>query len=67
MVENYDVQKWQITFTLGLNAGENTDYMEKATSKRCLELNSYKNVGGPICRPPPPPHTQSGARWLEIV
>ncbi len=29
-LKNYDVQKWQITFTLGLNAGENTDYMEKS-------------------------------------
>ncbi len=26
----YNVQKWQITFTLGLNAAKNTDYMEKS-------------------------------------
>ncbi len=29
-LKNYDVQKWQITFTLGLNAGENTDDMERS-------------------------------------
>ncbi len=29
-LKNYDVQKRQITFTLGLNAGKNTDYMEKS-------------------------------------
>ncbi len=31
-LKNYDVpkKKWQIAFTLGLNAGENTDYMEKS-------------------------------------
>ncbi len=26
----YNVQKWQITFTLGLNAAKNTTYMEKS-------------------------------------
>ncbi len=26
----YDVQKWQITFSLGLNAAKNTDYMEES-------------------------------------
>ncbi len=25
----YNVQKWQITFTLGLDADKNTDYIKK--------------------------------------
>ncbi len=32
-----NVQKWQITFTLGLNAVKNTDYLEKTLSKSCLK------------------------------
>ncbi len=35
----YNVQKWQITFTLGLNAAKNNFYVEKGSSKSCLELN----------------------------
>ncbi len=33
------VLKRQITVTLGLNSDKNTDYMEKALSKSCLELH----------------------------
>ncbi len=35
-LKNYEVQKQQITFTLGLNAWENR---KKSSSKRCFELN----------------------------
>ncbi len=38
----YNVQKRQITFTLGLNTVKNTAYMEKASSKSCIELNSLQ-------------------------
>ncbi len=30
----------KLIFTLGLNAAKNTDFMEKASSKSHLELNS---------------------------
>ncbi len=38
----YNVQNWQITFTSGLNAAKNNAYVEKGSSKSCLELNSLQ-------------------------
>ncbi len=49
----YNIQKQQITLSLGLNAAKNTDYMEKASSKSCLGLNSLQKVNVRICLPPP--------------
>ncbi len=49
----YNVQKWQIILTLGLNAAKNTDFMEKASSKSCLELNSSQRGQWRTCLSPP--------------
>ncbi len=35
----YNVQKWEIGFTFGLNAAKNTHYVKKGSNKSCLELN----------------------------
>ncbi len=57
----YNEQKWQIIFTLGLNAAKNNDYMEKSCSKSCLELNSLQK-SLQVCMSI---SHQSGARELE--
>ncbi len=42
----YNVQKWQITFTLGLNAAKNTNYLKNTSRKSCLKkfVNSPKVI-----------------------
>ncbi len=40
----YNVQQRQIIFTLGSNAAKNTEFIKKASSKSCLELNSLQKI-----------------------
>ncbi len=49
----YYVQKQQIIFTLRLNAAKNTNFIKKASSKSCLELNSLQKNHGCTCLFPP--------------
>ncbi len=38
-LESYNVQKWEIGFTLRLNNAKITHYIKKGSNKSCLELN----------------------------
>ncbi len=43
----YNVQKWQVTFTLGLNAVKNTAYMEKSVKQKLFRIKfpTKKSLG----------------------
>ncbi len=60
-LKNYDVQKQQITFTLGLNAGENTDYMEKSFKYKAfrIEFPTKMSMGAYVYLLP------EWSKWLE--
>ncbi len=38
-LKSYNVQKWEIRFTLGLNAAKNTHYIKKPSNKNCPVFN----------------------------
>ncbi len=48
LLKYYNAPKWQIIFTLGLNAAKNNDFMEKSFNKSCLELIPDKKSSGRI-------------------
>ncbi len=50
----YNLQKRQITFTLGLNAAKNTDYMEKRFKLKLfrIKFSTKKSVGAYVYLPP---------------
>ncbi len=66
-LKSYNVQKWDIRFTLGLNATKNTHYIKKASNESCSKLNSYKKVSRHICLSPPGEWNQGSFPFLYII
>ncbi len=59
----YIVQKCEVIFTLGLKAVKNTDFMEKSSSKSCLELNFQEECQWThMSISPPPPSVELGSK-----
>ncbi len=45
----FEIMEWESRFTLGVNAGKNTDYIKNVSNKNCLEFNFRQKVSGRIC------------------